>query len=213
MTFISKNDLKIGDVLLGYTSSAIDKGHSELNSGYVHASIYFAENEVVEATRPNVQITTFEKSVEEYDHIAVLRQPDAWHEKNILKFKIFVQDLIINKTKFNRQGIKTFKTNLKAKYRSEQENLEKYFEGKYQPKSPFKEEYFCSEFVVSVYIAIGFISESASIIYNPEVMSPSSLGDDGTFGTFLGYIKPYSEYIIPHNDQFIQRTPFHEMYD
>ncbi|MFW3383498.1 hypothetical protein ACN2C1_07855 [Aliarcobacter butzleri] len=212
MTFINENNLKIGDILLGYTSSAIDKGHDELNTGYVHASIYFGENEVAEAIKPNVQITTFEKSIEVYDHIAVLRQPDAWHAKNISKFKSFVQDLIINKAKFNRQGIKAFKTNLKAKYRSEQENLKNYFDGKYQPKSPFKEEYFCSEFVVSVYIAIGFISESAAIIYNPEVMSPSSLGNDPTFGTFLGYIKSYEEYIIPQNDQFMNRTTYYEIY-
>jgi len=213
LTFISKNDLKTGDVLLGYTSSVIDKGHDELNSGYVHVSIYLGENEVAEATRPNVQITPFEKAIEEYDHIAVLRQPDAWHENNKSRLKAFVQDLINNRAKFNRKDIRDFEKNLKDKYISEQENLEKYFDDQYQPKSPLKETYFCSELVVSVYIAVGFISESAAIIYNPEVMSPSYLGNDTTFGTFLGYIKPYEEYIIPENDQFIHHTSFYEIYD
>lgn len=213
LTFISENNLKIGDVLLGYTSSAIGKGHEELNSGYVHASIYLGENEVAEATKRNVQITTFKKAVEDYDHIAVLRQPDAWNENNASRLKAFVQDLIINQVKFNNKGIKGFKNNLKAQYISEQENLEKYFNGQYKPKSPFKEKYFCSELVVSAYIAVGFISESAAIIYNPEVISPSSLGNDSIFGTFLGYIKPYEQYIIPENDQFMHRIPFYEIYD
>lgn len=213
MIFISENDLKIGDVLLGYTSSAIGKGHEELNTGYVHASIYLGENEVAEATMPNVQITTFKKAIEDYDHIVVLRQPDAWNENNASRLKAFVQELIINQVKFNSKGIKGFKDNLKAQYISEQENLEKYFNGQYQPKSPFKEKYFCSELVVSAYIAVGFISKSASIIYNSEVISPSSLGNDPTFGTFFGYIKPYEEYIIPENDQFMHRIPFYEIYD
>lgn len=108
----------------------------------MHASIYLGENGVAEATMPNVQITTFKKAVEDYDHIAVLRQPDAWNENNASRLKAFVQELIINQVKFNSKGIKGFKDNLKAQYISEQENLEKYFNGQYQPKSPFKEKYF-----------------------------------------------------------------------
>lgn len=212
MTFINKNDLKSGDVLLGYLSSARDKGNDELNSGYIHAAIYLGEDKVAEAVVKKVQITSFEHAIEDYNHIAVLRQPDAWHKKNVAKLNFFVQELIDNKAKFNRNGLGNFKNNLHSKSILEQDNLEKYFDGQYQPKSPVKEQYFCSELVVSAYIAVGFISESAAIIYNPETISPSALGDDPTFGIFLGYIKPYDEYIIPENDQFIHCTPYHKIY-
>lgn len=210
---ITKSDLKSGDIILCYSSSARDKGEQGLESGYVHAAIYLESNKVAEATGRRVKESNLDNLVDEYDHISVLRQPDAWHESNVLKLKDFIRRCISTGAKFNTQGIRDFKRKDSDNLLSDLKRLRKYFDGDLKTKSSVREKYFCSELVVSAYIYVGFITESAAVVYRPEDISPDFLGKDPTFGTYVGYIKPYDDYEIPAGDMFENSTPFHEIFE
>jgi|GEM_PF-1169768 len=209
---VNESDLKTGDILLGYSGAAREKGEADIASGYVHAAIYLGESAIAEATGRKVKKSSFNDLAEEYDHLVALRQPDAWHGDNISKLHDFIDDRISSGASFNTQGIRDFKDSVPNSQSSDLERLGRYFEGELVPESPVRDKYFCSELVVSSYIAIGFIGESAAVVYRPENTSPESLAKDPTFGTFLGYIKPYGEYKIPEEDMFEHSTPFHEIF-
>lgn len=200
--FITGTDLKVGDILLGYSGSTLNKGDEHLSSGYVHAALYIGDSLVVEASGTRVKKISLNDICMEYNHISVIRQSEAWNKKNIIKMHEFINKRISNNAKFNVKGLREFKKNSDNAVALEYENLRKYFEDGLKPDSIEKDSYFCSELIVSIYIYIDYISESASIIYSPEKISPEFLGKDATFGHFKGYIKPYDSYKIPKGDLF-----------
>ena len=64
------------------------------------------------------------------------------------------------------------------------ERIQDYFNGKGEIVNPFREVYFCSELVGSAFIYLGIIDSVASVVYQPETLSPHDIGKDKTFGFY-----------------------------
>jgi len=76
-----------------------------------------------------------------------------------------------------------------------------------------KEKYFCSELIVECLQSVGFIEDSAAIIYKSNKTTPIDLSKDATFGVFAGYLSLNNgDYIIPKDDEFYESVTFNEIY-
>ncbi len=210
---IDKSDLKPGDILLCFTSSGDlnNKVQGVTGSGYSHAAICINGDVVGEALRGGVRKTKIEDILDEYEYVALLRQPDCWNATRLKKLESFVDQAINDRVAFNFEGIKNFVDANKESRITEIQRITDYFEGKSDPVVPEKGQYFCSELVAAVFIHVGIIEQSAATVYSLEVTSPADLRDP-TYGSFVGYLVICKKFEIPSDDEFFNETPFHEIW-
>ncbi len=215
--------LKIGDVLLCHTETSSSvvarKIESVTGSEYCHAAIYYGDGMVAESVVKNgvksggIGKTSITDLVNRYDHVTVLRQPDAWiSEDRKQSLQLFIDHVISSNAKYNFSGIWNFAAKKSEHEASIQDKLTAFFSDELQPKSPEKHSYFCSEFVADCFIAVGFIDPSAAILYQSDTYSPGDLGTDPTFGTFWGYLPARDNYEVPNTDYFYHQTTVDEIF-
>jgi len=195
---LKEEQLEFGDILLCY-SSAIEGKAEELKNGYSHAAIN-TQKGIIESSSGGVKITNITSLLNEYEHVAVLRNKELWSAERLSKLDKYSQKQLGKK--FNSVGMYKLP---KRKEKLEDEathKVEGYFDGSYKPPAYEKNTYFCSELITSAFIHVGIIDESASILLSPDTFSPEDIGRDKAFGFFVGYIVPDEEYNIPNNDTY-----------
>lgn len=198
-TILKEEELEPGDILLCY-SSGLEGKSEEIKNGYSHAAINTQNNGVLESSSTGVKTTSISSLLNEYEHIAVLRNKELWSAERLEKLDEYTKEQLGKK--FNSIGM--YKVpNRKEKLQNEaMKRVEGYFDGSYKPPAYEKTTYFCSELITSAFIHVGIIGESASILLSPDVFSPEDIGRDKAFGFFAGYIVPDDDYNIPNNDTF-----------
>lgn len=199
LQILEENNLQIGDILLCYTSQA-DGKVEEIQNGYAHVAICALEEKIIEASSLGVIKTNITNLLDEYDHIAVLRNNELWSVDRLQK----LNDFLIKKigVPFNKQGMYKVPKRKKEYQLENIQRIEQYFDGNCTPPIYDRNLYFCSELITSAFIHVGIIDESASILINPNTFSPEDIGKDKIFGFFIGYIVHNQEYDIPINDIF-----------
>lgn len=211
--FRNTRDLKPGDILLCYNNPETDFLAKIITdksgSDYCHAAIYYAEGVVAESRaldgwkKGQIVKTCINKMISRYEHVAVLRQPDAWYSSfSISALKLFIETVLQTGAKYNFMGALTLKSRKELHEANIHNKLEDFFNKNNQPVSPNKNNYFCSEFVADCYIATGFIQPSAAIVYQSDTYFPGDLGKDATFGTFWGYLTEKSGYRVNESDYY-----------
>nr|CDQ34915.1 putative distant relative of cell wall-associated hydrolases [Virgibacillus halodenitrificans] len=196
---IEESELQPGDVLLCY-SPDLEGKNEYVKDGYSHVAICVSGRDIVEANSAGVALTNTSNLLDEYGHIAVLRNPELWSPGRLNKLNGFARSKLGKK--FNKPGMLRVPQRKEEQEVEAMDRVEGYFEGTYSPAGGNRNVYFCSELVTSAFIEVGIIDESASIVLSPEIFSPEDIGKDKAFGFFVGYIKPHEDYQIPHNDYF-----------
>lgn len=204
---LNEKELVPGDVILCCSAMTSDKAAQVTDSNYSHAAIHIGDGEIAESSSKGVWITSVSNLLDEYDHIAVLRNPYIWGADRIDKLRSFVKKAIEDKASFNTIGVRKYESRKSQHSISELERLEQYFQGKLPEIDAKRRTYFCSELVVASFLAIGVIGQSAAVVFTPEVFSPGDLGKDAIFGGFVGYIKASDEIEISEDDDFYFQSP------
>lgn len=218
MKMMAISSLRAGDVLLCYKKSKSNKPSNIIrcitNSAYTHAAICVDSNTAAEAMkRKGVSKIQIMHLIHRYDHVAVFRQPDAWRSsERIQALNTFIDCCIETKAKYNISDVMKFKKKHEEHQSSIIDKLDRYANNYYKPASVVQDSYFCSEFVVSCFVKVGFIDESAHVVYQQNVMSPGALGRDPTFGTFCGYISKDLKYTVPDTDEFYSNSTYGEIF-
>lgn len=217
--FREASELKPGDVILCYCNTNKDliakAIHNVTASEYCHAAIYYGDSIVVESTakdgikKGKIGKVSISDLLSRYEHVAVLRQPDAWaSDDSVAALKIFSDKVIENEAKYNTKGIISFKSEKALHESNVYKKLDDFFSGQQNSPQFEKGSYFCSEFVCDCYIAVGFIDPSAAVVYSSKTYSPGDLGKDPTFGTFWGYLTSKSNYTVPESDYFYRASTY-----
>ncbi|MCF7981916.1 MAG: hypothetical protein K9K86_08020 [Pseudomonadales bacterium] len=217
--FRNVSELKPGDVLLCYCDPSKDLVgnliHSVTDSEYCHAAIFYGDNIAVETRakdgmkKGKVEKVNISDLVSRYQHVAVIRQPDAWASDNrVNALRLFIDKVVEREVKYNFKGILTFKNRKEFHETNTYQKLSDFFENETDQQEVEKHQYFCSEFVCDCFIAVGFILPSAAILYQSDTYSPGDLCKDPTFGTFWDYLTDKSEYKVSESDQFYFTTPY-----
>ena len=118
--FRNVSELKPGDVLLCYCDPSKDLVgnliHSVTDSEYCHAAIFYGDNIAVETRakdgmkKGKVKKVNISDLVSRYQHVAVIRQPDAWASDNrVNALRLFIDKVVEREVKYNFKGILTFK--------------------------------------------------------------------------------------------------------
>ena len=202
-----------GDVLLCCGDGKIaGKIEAKTDSRYTHAAICTTSVEAVEAGLGGIEKADVAEIVSRYPFVAVFRQPDAWSDERILAMRRFVDQVVDSQLKYNLQGIRDFVDKKRTHQMSLHDKLTAYFEGDLKPDAYQKEKYFCSELVADCFVATGFIHPSAAVAYKSDTYSPGDLGRDPTFGTFVGYLSPDEDCVIPEDDEFYYAATFDEIF-
>jgi len=199
ISYLNKADLTPGDILLCYSDSLVGKSEY-MQNGYSHVAIVTGDKTVADSDSSGVKKTDIEPLLDDYGHVAVLRTPELWGSERITKLDVFVSNKI--GSGFNKAGMYRLPERKEKLQNVAMDKIHGYFEGTFKPKSHDQNIFFCSEFITAVFIEVGIIEESASIVFSPETFSPEDIGRDKAFGFFIGYIKPYDEYEIPEEDYF-----------
>lgn len=196
---MKQTDVRAGDVLLGYAAITADEEQAK-PLGYSHAAIALSNQLVLEASTSGVSIIKINDLLDEYEHLAVLRNRDHWDSERLKGLENFAQK---QKGKpFNLHGMQRV-PDRKEKHGAEMlKQLQGYFDGSYTPPSPIQSSYFCSQLVACAFIDANLIGESGSIVFSPKVMSPSDIGIDKLFGFFVGYVPRSENYEVPMDDYF-----------
>ena len=205
--FINEEDLVPGDVILCCSVMTSEKAAQATDSKYSHAAIHVSDGEIAESSSKGVAITSVSNLLDEYDHIAVLRNPYIWGGDRVDKLRRFIKKAIEDKAFFNTIGMGKYESRKSKHSISELQRLEQYFEGKLPEIESERGAYFCSELVVASFLSIGAIAQSAAVVITPEVFSPGDLGKEATFGGFVGYIKASDETEISEDDDFYFQSP------
>jgi hypothetical protein len=212
-------DLKPGDVILCYCKPSKDLVanviHAVTDSEYCHAAIYYGNSMVAESIAKNgvkkgrIGKSNISDLLNRYEHVAVLRQPDAWaREDRVKALQLFIDKVVQNEAKYNFQGIISFKSRKELHESNIQEKLEAFFDGQMDDPQPEKVQYFCSEFVCDCFIAVGFIQPSAAILFQSDTYSPGDLGKEPVFGTFWGYLTTKDNYMVAESDYYYRATTY-----
>lgn len=195
------SDIQAGDVLLCY-SHLTAKEETASATGYSHVAIALRGGRVLEANK-GVQLVSVAGLLDDYDHIAVLREASAqelWDEERLNSLEEFASQAIGKP--FNRMGLERFPAR-KESYRHDiMERVEGYFEGTTQQVRSNRGVYFCSELITAAFIHVGIIEQSAAVVFTPETFSPSDIAKDKVFGFFRGYVRYTQNYAIPNEDFF-----------
>ena len=198
-TILKNSEIFAGDVLICYSAMLVSKG--ELGgSGYSHVAIALKEGRVLESNHAGVRITIIPKLLEDYDHIAVMRNPELWNPTRLLNLEGFANESLGKK--FNTQGMYRYAMRKKELLDTAMEKVKGYFEGAESDVKADRQIYFCSELVTSAFIQVGIIDKSAAILFAPEAISPEDIGRDKAFGLFCGYLISHPDYKIPLEDYF-----------
>lgn len=211
-------ELSAGDILLCYGDAKFNPVRKKIvkttDSEYTHAAICLDKHTAAESIcRVGVTKTGIRDLLGSYDHVAVFRQPDAWRSRDRVKvLNTFIDCIISSKAKYNLRDVWTFRKRREVHQLSLQEQLQAFFEGKLTPPPIEKGSYFCSELVVDCFVAAGFITPSAAVVYKSDVTSPGALGRDPTFGTFYGYLSLVPNYVVPGTDEFANATRYEEIF-
>lgn len=193
----------------GFAQRTIQK---RSGSGYVHAAI------VTSASPPEcaeflagwglvlptgLTTTSLSALIVRYGHVAVLRQPMPPRVQEVKILSDFVSKLKGRSWYALRKAITS--PNLgRSRSSQHQQLLTQYFAGK-APKREIKRSYFCSEFVAECFIEMGYLHESAAVIYWPEGMTPGDLVRDNTFGVVAGFIHA-PRYVMPKEEPLQHQT-------
>jgi len=215
------NELISGDVLLCHIDASLIAQQIEKATGskYSHAAIYYGDGFVAESLikeglgKGQIVKNAIRDVISRYDHIAVIRQPDAWcSEQSIAGLKLFIDKTIENGAKYNLGGIFSFTKRKELHETNVHQKLVDFFANESIPISPNKENYFCSEFVADCFIATGFIQPSAAILFQSDTYSPGDLGKEPTFGTFFGYLTNNPSYEVKEEDYYYHASTFDEIF-
>lgn len=217
--FRNFSELKPGDVLLCHCNPSKDLVakmiHKITGSDYCHAAIYYGDSLAAESTakdgikKGKIEKVKVSELLSRYDHVAVVRQPDAWAGGDRTSaLKLFIDKVVENEAKYNFSGVFTFKNRKELHESNVYEKLKIFFKEELAHISTEKHQYFCSEFVCDCFIAVGFIQPSAAILYQSDTYSPGDLSKDPTFGTFWGYLTDKTEYQVSENDHFYHTTTY-----
>jgi uncharacterized protein YycO len=188
-----------GDILLCFsrmTASELQAG----DSGYSHAAIALGEQRVLEAAPSGVRIASVRSLLEEYDHIAVIRNSELWDKSRLEALEQFAVETVGKR--FNALGLHRFPMRKDSYADNLMERVEGFFEGAEPEVSSLRNVYFCSELVTAAFIHVGIIAQSAAVVFTPETFSPSDIAKDKAFGFFEGYLKSHPDYKIPGGDFF-----------
>jgi len=195
-------DIQAGDVLLCYSRMTAEE-ETAIGTGYSHIAIALRGERVLEAANAGVQVVTVGRLLEDYDHIAVLREfktSELWDEARLNSLDEFAAQAIGKR--FNQIGLVKFPER-KENYRNDlMERIHGYFEGTTPEVSSNRGVYFCSELIIAAFIHVGIIEQSAAVVFTPETFSPSEIAKDKAFGFFCGYVKSTSGYVVPDGDFF-----------
>lgn len=214
---ISLKELKPGDIFLCYSGKKLDPIRGAINkvtgSPYSHSGIYLGNRFVFESVVvEGVKKTKIRDFIGRYSHVAVFRQPDAWHQKNVDALNLFAKRVLERDARYNLSGIVRFTSLVRQHSKDLMRSLEDYFSGRATPRPTIKEKYFCSELVADCFADVGFIAPSAAMVYRSDAISPVALASDPTFGTFVGYTSLDGEYEVPVDDEFYHRATFKEIF-
>ncbi len=127
---LNEVDLNSGDILLCSSSQTSEKINEVTDSDYSHAAIYLGEGKIAESASGGVRIVLISSLLEEYDHLAVLRNPHIWNEGRLKKLRKFIDKAINNSASFNRIGMRKYAERKDQHSSSGPELLDKYFDGK-----------------------------------------------------------------------------------
>jgi hypothetical protein len=205
-------DVLPGDVLLCRSENFGGEIADYTKNKYVHAAICVRPNCAAEASGTRVKEVAIDSLFESYDYIAVLHQPDCWSDRRVKELEKFITAAISRKARFNCDGIRNFEERKQAHEENMTKKLNKFFEQAQVDHASERESYFCSELVAAAHVAVKIIQPSAAVFYDPSILSPGELANDFTFGAFAGYLIPYSEYLVPSDDEFASATPCHEIF-
>jgi hypothetical protein len=215
---ISIDELSAGDILLCYENAKIDpvgKGITKrTDSNYTHAAICIDKTRAAESmVFGGVRKVDILDLIKRYDHLAVFRQPDAWsHASRVQSMNEFIDQLIASGAKYNFRGVAKFVDRRDDHNLTTYEKLDAYFKDPTTDVTEANKRYFCSELVAECFIVSGFIESSAAVVYEPSVMSPGSLGQDPTYGTFFGYISGIPNYSVPGTDEFFKTSTYKDIF-
>lgn len=218
MKIVSVSELRAGDVLLCYGAAKLDPISKVItqvtNSNYTHAAICIDSYTAAESTLlGGVAKVKTQDLVNRYDHVAVLRQPDAWSsQQRVQAMNTFIDTIIASKAMYNLCDVVAFKERSEVHQLSLNEQVKAFFDGAYLSVPVVKGSYFCSELVVSCFVITGFIDPSAAVVFNAKVTSPGDLGRDPVYGTFYGYVTALPNYSVPVSDEFYGMTTFSEIF-
>ena len=197
---IEQSSVLPGDILLGYSRDIAGSEEGAI-TGYCHSAFYVAENEVIESCSSGVRVTNIDNLLEEYNYLAVMRE-ELRSDTQIAKISAFLQQQIGRK--FNRLGLKKYEVRKKKSLENSSKKVNSYFSAdNFTPVKTDREVYFCSELIVAGFIDAGIIGESASMLFEPETLSPEDMARDKLFGFFVGYLLPYPDAQIAEDDIFL----------
>ncbi|WP_157128682.1 hypothetical protein [Cupriavidus sp. USMAA2-4] len=195
-------DIQAGDILLCYSSMTAGE-KTAIGTGYSHVAIALRGERVLEATNEGVQIVSVGKLLEDYDHIAVLRESEnspLWGEARVSSLEKFADQ--VKGKRFNQIGLARVPSR-KDVYRNDlMDRVRGYFEGTTAAVLSGRDVYFCSELITAAFIHVGIIEQSAAVVFTPETFSPSDIAKDKIFGFFYGYVKSNPSYVVPDEDFF-----------
>lgn len=195
---LDNSSLQPGDVLLSYGTQMMD--HPGCETGYCHAAIYLGSGEILESDSGGVKKSSVEDVLLAYDHIAVMRANDTWSSPRVDALNDFASRQIGKN--FNIHGLPRIELLRHASIEAAHQQILDHFAGRGTPVATNRATYFCSELVVSAFIDVGIITQSAAILFKPETLLPIDIAQDKAFGFFVGYIPKNSRYVIPNNDWF-----------
>jgi hypothetical protein len=208
---IDINEIKPGDVLLCFSAVMSEELRTATGSGYSHAAICLENSIAAESAIRGVRKTPIAVLLEEYEHIAIFREPHNWDFERVGLLRQFVEWAITAKVTFNFDGFRDFTTSQAEHQRTLMQNIAMFHEEKLPSPAAERDAYFCSEFIAAAFVAVRIVGPGAALVFDPRVISPGSLKDP-TYGLFLGYLIPYSGYQVPADDEFIMTTPFHKIW-
>jgi len=192
-------DVRSGDVLLCFSNMTAEEDQAT-GTGYSHTAIALTEQRVLEASNMGVRVISLASLLDDYDHIAVLRNNELWNQSRLQSLEDFAAQA--SGKKFNYLGLKKFPER-KEQYQADlMERVEGYFEGTEPEVTSARGVYFCSELTTSAFIHVGIIEKSAALVFTPETFSPSDIAMDKVFGFFCGYVKSRPGYAVPDTDYF-----------
>lgn len=195
-------DILAGDVLLCYSHMTAEE-ETATGTGYSHIAIALRGERVLEATNEGVRIVAVGRLLEDYDHLAVLREletSELWDEARLNCLEVFATQS--EGKRFNQIGLMRF-SERKENYRNDlMDRVHGYFEGTTVEVTSNRGIFFCSELVTAAFIHVGIIEQSAAVVFTPETFSPSDVAKDKAFGFFRGYVRSNSGYVVPDGDFF-----------
>lgn len=196
---LKAGDLLGGDVLLCFSSMMANEAQAD-GTGYSHTAIVLPDQLVLEASAAGVRMVSVATLLDEYDHIAVLRNRELWDCSRLQRLEQFALEAA-GKT-FNALGLKKFPERKERRQADLMDRVAGFFEGTEPEVVSRRGVYFCSELTTAAFIDVGMIEQSAAVVFTPETFSPSDIGKDKVFGFFCGYLKSHPGYKIPEDDYF-----------